>query len=137
MYGLNFKTKYRALFALFLTCIFLVGCFVDWTSISEPRLTTNNYSKTIINIRWTAPITGSPVVKYILQDSIGSKQFKTVAEPTDTFTSVSVATGVVHIFRVAGVDSMNRQGCWSEKSDPLYIDPTPNTDRVPMIQLGD
>jgi len=132
VYTPKFKSlsKYRMWFLC--ASILMAGCI----SMTKPVETTTTYKPPVqvkINIKWAKPTTGSPVVRYVLQDSISTRRFKTVSEPSDTFTSVSVATGVVHVFRVAGRDSQGHQGVWSEHSDPFLF--VPSDDRVPAIAL--
>lgn len=78
-----------------------------------------------VRASWTAPITGSPVVTYVLQLSRDGEPFETYAT-TDT-TTVIMSLDVLHeyIARVAGVDALDRQGPWSEPSSPYLVDPGP------------
>jgi hypothetical protein len=98
-------SKYRM--AVFYGLIFLGGC----VGATIPTTKT-------VTVSWTRPRSGSPVAHYVLQDSIGTSQFKTVTLLADTSASVPVSFSYQHIFRVAGVDSQGRQGEWSENSDP-------------------
>lgn len=113
--------------------MFLVGCSSD---ISNPAFTEDRANQTkFVNVvvSWTAPTTGSPVDYYTLEARIGGKPYRMLCEPPDTFAVVRVATGVMHVFRVAGTDSMDRTGPYSVESDPYIADP--DNELIPMIVL--
>lgn len=77
-----------------------------------------------ITYTWTAPTTGSPVHHYVVQASFNGGQFSTVAglEPTTRTATITAPVGVPVQVRVAGVDAQNRQGPYSEASDPFVPD---------------
>jgi len=130
------RSKYRMLF-LWVFIFLVFGCY-DNAGINQPVEVDMEPSSVMVRVRWTKPTTGAPVVRYVVQDSIGTRRFRIVSEPSDTFTSVSVAKGVVHVFRVAGVDSQGRQGVWSVYSNPYFIGKhTGRLSVVPAVQIGD
>jgi hypothetical protein len=75
-----------------------------------------------VTASWTAPTTGSPVQHYVLQLSINGGPFTTVATVAGLSTQLELEIGQTYTARVAGVDSQDRQGSWSETSDPYTPD---------------
>jgi len=67
---------------------------------------------------WSPPTYGTPVVRYVLQHSINEAAWYTVASDiTDTLYTFSISYDDCHRVRVAGVDSLDREGPYSLPSD--------------------
>ena len=75
-----------------------------------------------VTATWNPPTTGSPVQHYILQLSTNGGPFTTVASVAGNSFALDLVVGVTYTARVAGVDSQDRQGSWSETSDPYTPD---------------
>lgn len=72
---------------------------------------------------WTAPTEGSPVDHYVLQLSENGGPFYTVSDTiTTTSFDVQLENLTTYVARVAGVDAQDRQGPWSEPSEPYTPD---------------
>lgn len=71
-----------------------------------------------VSASWSPPTEGSPVEHYILQISRDGGPFETVATTPDTTYQVELEHESTYIARVAGVDAQQRQGPWSEPSEP-------------------
>jgi len=89
----------------------------------------------LIRAHWSAPCEGaadscgSPAVSYVLQMQFRisgdqpPSEWQTVAEDIpDTFQTVTVPFGVGARGRVAGVDSLGRQGVWSIPGGWVIVD---------------
>ena len=80
-----------------------------------------------VTATWGPPQTGSPAVAYQLHVfEEGTLVFATIIP--DTFCVVPGATFKPHLHytaQVAGIDQKDRQGPWSEPSDPYVHDPGP------------
>jgi hypothetical protein len=73
-------------------------------------------------ISWSAPTYGTPVHHYVLQFvELGGADHDTttVDNILDEFLDVTVTFGLTYKARVAGVDSLDRQGPWSLWT-PIY-----------------
>jgi len=72
-----------------------------------------------VTYTWTAPTSGSVVDHYVVQHSVNGGPFVTINGnvPTNTFV-LTASYEDEHVVRVAGVDSIDRQGPWSVSSDP-------------------
>lgn len=81
-----------------------------------------------VTYRWDPPTTGSPVVKYVIQASSdgGATWSDYVSEnpPLNVYVFYDWAFAATYVIRVAGVDAGDRQGPWSQWSDP-YTTPDP------------
>jgi hypothetical protein len=67
---------------------------------------------------WSPPTYGTPVVRYVLQHSINEGAWATVDSTiTDTTYTLTISFDDCHRVRVAGVDSLDRQGPYSLPSD--------------------
>jgi hypothetical protein len=77
--------------------------------------------------RWTAPTEGSPVVFYELEVLAGEEPFLVVTtEDTQyLFAPGTFEVDVPYVARVRGVDAKDREGPWSEWSEPFIWDPGP------------
>ncbi len=75
-----------------------------------------------VTASWTAPTEGSPVEHYVLQLSTDGGPFVTVGSVTGTEYVLELEVGSTYIARVAGVDAQDRQGPWSEESEPYTPD---------------
>jgi hypothetical protein len=71
-----------------------------------------------VTYNWTAPTTGSTVVQYIVEHSVDGGAFTQVATVTSPTFVLSAEYEHEHRIRVAGVDALDRQGPFSESSDP-------------------
>ena len=72
-----------------------------------------------VTYTWTAPTTGSAVHHYVFQHSVGGNPFVTIDDNVlDNTFVLSADYEQEHVVRVAGVDSLGRQGPWSVSSDP-------------------
>ncbi len=72
-----------------------------------------------VNFQWTAPTTGSPVDHYVVQQSVNGGEWVLVGTASSTSFTLSATVGDSHSIRVAGVDSEQRQGYFSEASEPF------------------
>ena len=73
--------------------------------------------------QWTPPTIGTPVVEYVVElntDDAGWVQIGRT--PDTTFTFNDFEFGKLYEVRVAGVDSLDRQGPFSVSSDPYVPD---------------
>ena len=77
---------------------------------------------TDLDYRWTAPSTGSAVDHYVVQHSVDGTNWTTVATVTSAEYTLAATFGEPHQLRVAGVDADDRQGPWSDPSDPYTPD---------------
>lgn len=96
------------------------------------------FSQDLATLRasWTPPTEGSPVERYILQVSTNGSTFQTLSDSitntTYTFEAVWLQT---YVARVAGIDALDRQGLWSELSDPYVPDQgEPGPPSIPVIE---
>jgi hypothetical protein len=78
-----------------------------------------------VTASWTPPSEGSPVHHYILQLSTDGGPFVTVGSVTGTSYVLDLEVGQTYVARVAGVDDQDRQGPFSEDSDPYTPDVGP------------
>lgn len=78
-----------------------------------------------VNYSWTAPTTGSPVVFYEVQHSINNGNWTQVGTSNDNSYTLTATVGQSHRIRVRGVDDEDREGPWSEASDPYLPDVGP------------
>jgi hypothetical protein len=78
---------------------------------------------------WTAPTTGSPVVKYAVEISMNGAVIDTVWAVGTTSIDIDVIYGSDYSVRVAGVDAADRWGPWSAPSvlETVEEDPPTNT----------
>jgi hypothetical protein len=90
-----------------------------WAGVAGAQQTTE------VQATWTAPTTGTPVETYILQLSVDEGPFTTYATTDTTNATITVEALRTYVARVAGVDAQDRQGPWSETSDPYTFDPGP------------
>jgi hypothetical protein len=75
------------------------------------------------SFQWTAPANGSPVDHYVVQHTTdGGATWTTVGNATTNNITLELRVGFSHQVRVAGVDATDRQGVWSEPSDPYTPD---------------
>jgi hypothetical protein len=87
-----------------------------------------------VTASWTAPTEGSPVDHYILQLSTDGGPFVTVGSVTGTEYVLELEVGSTYVARVGGVDAQDRQGPWSESSDPYTPDiGPPGAPGKPMV----
>ncbi len=92
-----------------LTAVVLLLCF---TAVSADETRTVQFS-------WTAPTTGSLVQHYVVQLQLDGGLWNTVGTTADTTYAVPCVLGRVNCVRVAGVDSVGRQGIFSDSSLPV------------------
>ena len=72
---------------------------------------------------WTAPTTGSQVVKYVVELNIDGAGWLQVSEvTTETITFSTFEFLKTYEVRIAGVDAVDRQGPFSISSDPYTPD---------------
>ena len=81
-------------------------------------------AQTTINVSytWTAPTTGSAVATYVVEQSIDGGTWAQVATTSTNSYTLAASAGHSHRIRVAGVDASNRQGTYSDPSDPYVAD---------------
>ena len=91
-------------------------------------------AQTTVTYTWTPPTTGSPVVHYVVQAATDGGSFVTVGAVTSNTYTLTASAGISYIIRVAGVDSMDRQGPWSEESDPFMDSGPPGQPGRPFIE---
>lgn len=65
---------------------------------------------------WTAPTTGSPVVKYAVEVSVNGAVTDTIFVVGATTVEIEVKAVTDYTIRVAGIDAANRWGPWSAPS---------------------
>jgi len=94
------------------------------TLLTIMLLATTSFAAQNVTYEWTAPTTGSAVERYVFQLSLDGADFVTIGYPTNESYEVIIADGVEVSARVAGIDALDRQGPWSENSDP-YTDHGP------------
>lgn len=77
-----------------------------------------------VTYTWTAPTTGSPVVRYTVELRTNGAAWVEVSSattsPTYTFSTFDYLK--TYEVRVAGVDALNRKGAYSNSSDPYMPD---------------
>jgi hypothetical protein len=72
-----------------------------------------------VTYTWTAPTTGSAVHHYVFQQSVDEAPFVTIDDNVlDNTFVITLDYSLNHVVRIAGVDSLGRQGPWSVSSDP-------------------
>jgi len=84
----------------------------------------SSYAQTEIPVdyTWTAPTTGTPVDRYVVEHSVNGGQWTQVGTTNDNTFTLTATTGESHQIRVAGVDASNRQGPYSVASNPYTPD---------------
>ncbi len=76
-----------------------------------------------IKVRWTKPTTGTPAVRYVVQANVSDSGFKEFSRScTDTFFVFTQPRGSTIKVKVAGVDSLHRQGPFSADSVLMVFD---------------
>lgn len=77
-----------------------------------------------VTCSWTPPTEGSPVVTYVLEISENGGPFVQVAttEAPQTSVTLTLESWTTYVARVAAIDAQDRQGPWSEPSDPYTPD---------------
>jgi len=75
-----------------------------------------------VNYSWTAPTTGTPVDFYKVQHSVNGGNWTEVGTSNDNTFTLTATVGQSHQIRVRGVDDQDREGPWSEASDPYLPD---------------
>lgn len=88
-------------------------------------ITTNAFAAAPpVTYTWTAPTTGSPVVRYTVELRTNGGAWVEVStsttSPTYTFSTFNYLS--TYEVRVAGVDALNRKGAYSANSDPYMPD---------------
>lgn len=87
-----------------------------------------------VSYTWTAPTTGSVVDHYVVQHQVNGGAWTQIATVTSNQYTLTASVGDTHSIRVAGVDAQDRQGAWSEASDPYTPDPgAPGQPGKPII----
>ncbi|MCP4571366.1 MAG: hypothetical protein GY838_03370 [bacterium] len=76
-----------------------------------------------LSFQWTAPASGSTVQHYVVQHQVDGGAWTDVGTVTTNQFTLAAIEGSAHSIRVAGVDSQDRQGVWSEASAPYTPDP--------------
>jgi len=72
-----------------------------------------------IRFSWSEPLNGTKVIKYIIQHKIGESNWYNYAFSDINSIWIDVRYSENNTVRVAGIDSQNRQGPWSENSNIL------------------
>jgi len=75
-----------------------------------------------VGYTWTAPTTGTPVEFYVVQHSVDGGQWTQIGTTDTNSYTLNAAVGQSHQIRVAGVDADDRQGPFSQSSDPYTPD---------------
>jgi hypothetical protein len=75
-----------------------------------------------VNYQWNAPTTGSAVDHYVVQHSVNGGPWTQVATAASNTYTLTASVGDTHSIRVAGVDAQDRQGPFSQGSDPYTPD---------------
>ena len=88
---------------------------------------------TVVTYTWTAPTTGSPVVNYLVEISIGGGPFVASAMVASNTYSLAALPGNSYQIRVAGIDAQDRQGPYSDASDPYLDEGAPGQPGKPTI----
>jgi hypothetical protein len=71
-----------------------------------------------VTFTWTPPTTGSPVDHYVVEHSVNGGPWVQIATVVSNSFTLAATLGDPHQIRVAGVDALDRQGPFSEPSDP-------------------
>ena len=75
-----------------------------------------------VSYTWTAPTTGTPVEFYVVEHSVNGGQWTQIDTTTENSYTLTATTGESHQIRVAGIDASDRQGPFSNASDPYTPD---------------
>lgn len=96
-----------------------------------------NPTEPVINYHWAAPVSGTAVASYSLQAEVDGV-VTDWPEPIigEAFTWPAYPYGQTLRVRVAGVDSLGRQGPWSEWSDGWIDNGPPGEAGQPQQTLG-
>ena len=91
----------------------------------------NSFNYAVVRASWTAPCVGpeppcgSPAVSYVLQLRYAlpdTSDWQTYATTDTTFVDINIPLFQPIQARVAGVDSLDRQGMWSDPSEWYVAD---------------
>lgn len=74
-----------------------------------------------ITFFWTEPTSGSPVDRYVGELETDGGSWITWGYYPENTATLTFEKNKTYRFRVAGIDSLNRQGIFSEASDPVYV----------------
>ena len=75
-----------------------------------------------VSYTWTAPTSGTAVDHYVVEHSVNGGQWTQIATTNDNSYTLDATAGQSHQIRVAGVDASDRQGPYSNSSDPYMPD---------------
>ena len=74
---------------------------------------------------WTEPTSGSLAVEYAVESSVNGGAFALIATVSENLYTITGIHGNVYVLRVAGIDEQDRQGPWSQESQPWTVDAGP------------
>jgi hypothetical protein len=88
-----------------------------------------------VTYTWSAPNGGTPVVEYSVALSVDSGPWIEMGRTTtNEYTFIDIFEyGKSHEVRVAGIDAEDRQGPWSQSSDPFTPDIGINAPGQPIL----
>ncbi len=98
---------------------FALGLLITTIIAASPALAQTELP---VNYEWTAPVSGSPVDHYVVQQSVNGGPWVQIATASSVTYTLSATIGDSHSIRVAGVDAQDRQGAYSVASDPYTPD---------------
>ena len=75
-----------------------------------------------VSYTWTAPTTGTAVEYYVVEHSVNGGNWTQIGTTTENSYTLDATVGQSHQIRVAGVDASDRQGPFSNASDPYMPD---------------
>jgi hypothetical protein len=100
---------------------------VPWVLLLSMALVPSVFAQTSVEVTytWTPPSSGTPVDHYIVELSVNGSPFYQIDTSTSNTITITVPVDETHQVRVAGVDASDRQGPYSESSDPYTPDVGP------------
>lgn len=101
------------LFRCLLACALLGFMVVGGPSVATPVSATAN---------WTPPTTGSPVHHYRVELKTDAGPFVIAGMPLAPSITLTLESGHTYVVRVAGIDAQDRQGPFSDPSEPYTPD---------------
>jgi hypothetical protein len=90
-----------------------------------------------VSASWIAPTEGSPVVNYVLELSEDGGPYVVYGSTEQTTMILLLKNFVTYTARVSGIDAQDRQGPWSNPSEPYTVDIGPPGQPGQPIILGE
>ncbi len=112
----------------------LLPCLLCLVAFSLAAPAVQAQTEMPVSYTWTAPSSGSAVVQYVVEHSVNGGTWTQVAATSTNSYTLTATIGESHRIRVAGVDALDRQGLFSDASDPYSPDPgAPNAPGKPIV----